>query len=136
MKKITLIISLFILLSPVFVTAATGGVQQGGSGGVPQGGSGGSSQPISLSVPNPLGSINSLTDLIFAIVNLVIGFSYAVIAFFLILSGFKFVTAQGSEDKLKDAKSTFTYTIIGAMLIIGAQVIVNVLKDIFTQIAA
>ena len=72
----------------------------------------------------------------FAILNFVISFSYAVIAFFLILSGFKFVTAQGSEDKLTDAKNTFKYTIIGAILIIGAQVIVEVVKNIISQVSA
>jgi hypothetical protein len=58
--------------------------------------------------------------------------SYVVIAFFLIVSGFKFVTAQGSEDKITDAKNTFKYTIIGALIIIGAQVIIDIVKSIIS----
>lgn len=91
---------------------------------------------IPISIPNPVGSINSLSDLFYKIVNFVVSLSYVVIAFFLLLAGFKFVTAQGSEDKLTDAKNTFKYTVIGAILIIGAQVIVDVVKGIITQIAA
>lgn len=91
---------------------------------------------IPISIPNPVGNINSLSDLFYKIVNFVVSLSYVVIAFFLLLAGFKFVTAQGSEDKLTDAKNTFKYTVIGAILIIGAQVIVDVVRGIITQIAA
>ncbi len=56
------------------------------------------------------------------------------VAFFLILSGFKFVTAQGSEDKLKEAKTTFRITITGAVIIVGAQTIAAVLEKVFTDL--
>ncbi|MDE1874498.1 MAG: hypothetical protein KGI79_00865 [Patescibacteria group bacterium] len=84
-------------------------------------------------IPNPLNGVNSLSDLFYKIVNLVVSISYVVVAFFLILSGFKFVTAQGNESKLEDAKSTFFHTVIGAFIVIGAQVIIDVVKSIFTS---
>ena len=56
--------------------------------------------------------------------------SYVVIAFFLFLSGFKFVTAQGSQDKLTEAKKTFWYTIVGALILIGANTIIQVVQGI------
>lgn len=142
MKKIIIGLCLISVLVPTAVFSAVegsggaGGSGQGGAGGSGQGGAGGSSQPVDLSIPNPLGDIESLSDLFYLVINFVLSFSYAIIAFFLIWSGFKFVTAQGSEEKLTDAKNTFKYTIIGAILVIGAQVIVEVTKDIFTQIAS
>lgn len=81
---------------------------------------------------NPLKGVNSISELFYKIVDFIISLSYVVIAFFLIWSGFKFVAAQGSDDKLQDAKRTFYYTIIGALLIIGAQTIIAVLKNIFS----
>jgi hypothetical protein len=124
MKKIFLIAGLVIALSPTFALA-TGGSSEGSAGG--------SSEPFNIAIDNPVGA-ESLADLFYLIVNFIIGFSYAVIAFFLILSGFKFVAAQGSEDKLKDAKNTFKYTILGAVIIIGAQTIISVVQGIITSL--
>ncbi|MDP1625197.1 MAG: pilin [bacterium] len=79
---------------------------------------------------NPLKGVDSIGGLIFKVINFVYSLSYAVIAVFLIISGFKFVVAQGSEDKITDAKNTFKYTIIGAILLIGANVITEVIKNL------
>lgn len=89
---------------------------------------------VTVSIPNPVDGVSSLTDLFYKVINFIISFSYVVIAFFLILSGFKFVMAQGSEDKLKDAKTSFKYTIIGAILVIGAQTIIEVVRSIITRV--
>ncbi len=106
-----------------------------GTSGTPTGNSGTRTttvQPIA-SLPNPLGDkVKSIPDLFYLLVNALISVSYVVIAFFLIVSGFKFVTAQGSEDKITDAKNTFKYTIIGALIIIGAQVIIDIVKSIIS----
>ncbi len=130
---VTLCLLAVFLPSIVF---AQGGSSQGGAGGSSQGGAGGSSQPVNVGIPNPLGEIDSLAELVFKIVEFVISFSYVIIAFFIILSGFKFVLAQGNEEKLTEAKQMLKYTIIGAFLVIGAQIIVEVLKDVLTQIAS
>lgn len=86
-------------------------------------------------LPNPLGnSVTSIPQLVGKLVQALIDVSYIVIAFFLILSGFKFIMAQGSEDKLSDAKNTFKNTIIGAFIVIGAQVIVEVAKSLIVSL--
>ncbi len=85
-------------------------------------------------IPNPLTGVSSISDLVYKVVQVVVDLSYVVIAFFLLLSGFKFVVAQGSDTKLEDAKKTFFYTLIGAALIIGAQVIVSILQGIFAAL--
>ena len=40
--------------------------------------------------------------------------------------------AQGEPEKLTDAKNTFKYTIIGALIIIGAQTIIAIVKSIIS----
>lgn len=79
---------------------------------------------------NPLSGVNTISDLFYKIVSFAVSLSYVVIAAFLILSGFKFIKAQGNEEELKKAKNTFYYTIIGAALIIGAQVITSIIQKI------
>lgn len=91
------------------------------------------SKPAMATLPNPL-KVKSLSELLYKTVDFVLSLAYIVIAFFLLLSGFKFVTAQGSEDKLKEAKTMFFNTIVGAVIIIGAQTIIAVLKSLFESL--
>ncbi|HEU5114754.1 MAG TPA: hypothetical protein VFT82_03235 [Candidatus Paceibacterota bacterium] len=144
MKKIASIFIVLSILSPMFAYAAgqttTGGQTTGGAGQT-TGGNGQTTggQPdtgIMNAIPNPLNGVNSISDLIYQVVQVVVDFSYVIIAFFLLLSGFKFITAQGSDSKLEDAKKTFFYTIIGAALVIGAQVIVSVLQSVFKGLSS
>lgn len=49
--------------------------------------------------------------------------------FFLVRTGFYFVTAGGNEETLKKAKTDFFYVIIGIALILGAQLIGAILQN-------
>lgn len=83
---------------------------------------------------NPLKNVNSLSDLFYKIAQFVMDFAYVVVAIFLILSGFKFVKAQGKPEELTDAKKTLQYTIIGALLLIGANTIILVIDNIIKSL--
>ena len=85
---------------------------------------------------NPFSGGNSLIDFINTVIsNIVLPIGAVVSVFFLIYSGFLFVTAQGSEDKLKTAKTTLLYTIIGIAILLGALVISAAIKGTLCQIA-
>jgi len=85
--------------------------------------------PVMSTLTNPL-KVKSLNDLYKNLLVLVIEIGYVVVAFFLLLSGFKFVTAQGNESKLEEAKSTFYGTIIGAVIVIGANTIYAIVENV------
>ncbi len=102
---------------------------------VPAGGTNnpGGSVSASAKLENPLRGVDSLGDFFYLVINFVYSLSYAVIALFLIISGFKFVMAQGKPEALDNAKTTFKYTIIGAILLIGANVITEVVRTVINQ---
>jgi hypothetical protein len=79
-------------------------------------------------IDNPLNA-SSIQDVIFLAVDIAIyvGTAFAILS--LIFVGFKFVEAQGSDDKLKDAKKWFFYIIIGFAILISAKVIVEIVKN-------
>jgi hypothetical protein len=133
MKKLTItLFTIFLLAFSVSSVYAQNPPQQTANTGRPT-----TNQPQSSTnannslptLPNPL-KVGSIPELIQLLVNAALSISYAVVAFFILYSGFKFVTAQGSEDKLKDAKNTFKYTIIGAILVIGATTIAKILENV------
>lgn len=87
---------------------------------------------------NPLSSgIDTLPKFVTAVLeNIVLPIGAIVVVFFIIYSGFLFVTAQGSEDKLKDAKKTFLYTVIGAAVLLGSVAIAAAIQGTLCAIDA
>jgi small-conductance mechanosensitive channel len=52
-----------------------------------------------------------------------------VIIFFLVLSGIYYVTAQGNEEKLKQAHTILIWTLVGAAVIAGASAIASAIIE-------
>ena len=73
-------------------------------------------------VTNPLES-PTLGDFIEAVANIVMQIGGVVAVVFIIWAGFLFVTARGNEEQLKKARSVFFWTIVGAVILLGAYVI-------------
>jgi len=84
-------------------------------------------------IPNPL-QVCSIASLVEAVANVVMKIGFMVAVVFIIYSGFLYVSARGSEDKLKKAHATFTWTIIGTAVILGAWVIALVVKSTITSL--
>jgi hypothetical protein len=96
--------------------------------GIPQpsGGSGGGGTGFNFA--NPLGS-GSLAGFIDSLLGLLIRLAVPVIALFIIWAGFLFVSARGNETQLTKAKKTLWYTLLGAAVILGAQVISGIITS-------
>jgi len=72
---------------------------------------------------------NSLEDLIVAILRIFITVATPIIVLFIIYAGFKYVTAQGNAQQVQEATRALTYAIIGAVLIIGAVAISEIIAN-------
>ncbi len=78
---------------------------------------------------NPL-SFTSITDMIVAIVNVVIVMSTPIIVFFLIYAGFMYVTARGNPEKIQQASKALLYGIIGGVIILASVAIMTIVKNL------
>jgi TRAP-type C4-dicarboxylate transport system permease small subunit len=81
-----------------------------------------------ITLANPL-RVDSLEDLIVAILNIFITLMIPIIVIFIIFAGFKYVTAQGNAGKVEEATTTLTYAIIGGVLILAAVAIAEIIKN-------
>lgn len=72
---------------------------------------------------NPLGNVKTFDVLVGEVAKIVGQLGITVAAIFIIWSGFLYVSARGSEEKLKKAHQTFTWAIVGTAVILGAWVI-------------
>jgi hypothetical protein len=71
--------------------------------------------------------ITSIQALIQTIFQLFIYVAYFICAFFIILTGFKFVTAQGNSDKVGEAGKQLTNVLIGTAIILGLDIILRLI---------
>ncbi len=143
------ILSFFILsTNKTFAQDSIGGGQPGDSigggqpgdsiGGGQPGDSIGGGSPGTTSVTrldNPL-TINTIWDFVEKILNIVVSIGIPIVAFFIILSGFRFVSARGNPEALGEAKRMLLYTLIGAVLLLGAWVIAQAISgtvDLITK---
>ncbi len=102
-----------------------------GGGTVPKAGGTG----LSYDLKNPL-AFDSLQELIVAILNVIIIIATPIVVVFIVLSGFKYVTAQGNPKGIEEATRSLTYAVIGGVLIIGAKIIAEIIKNLVTSFAA
>lgn len=78
-----------------------------------------------LSCTSSTGGVN---DLIIRIINILLGVAFLVAVLFLILGGFRFITAAGNEKSSGEGKKTVTNALIGIVIVILSYVIVQVVS--------
>jgi hypothetical protein len=83
--------------------------------------------------PNPIRA-TSLSGLLRDLMKIVIQLGAIAVVFFLILAGFKFVTARGDTKQIESARSTLTWTVVGGMIVLGAQVIAEAIQGTVNEL--
>jgi hypothetical protein len=124
-------LALVILITPLFALAPLAhaqatplGGQQAPSGPTPLGGQ----QPTSntgstITLLNPLNAGTSLPDLLDEILKFVVRIGTVVIVLMVVYVGFKFVMAQGEPGKISEAREALLWTVVGALILLGAEAI-------------
>ncbi len=84
-----------------------------------------SSSGGSVTLVNPLGSGTSLESFLGNILEFVVRIGTIIVILMLVFVGYKFVVAQGSETKLTEAKKMLLWTVVGALVLLGAQAIAS-----------
>lgn len=83
---------------------------------------------------NPL-SFNTLREFLEAILNVIVTIAFPVVVVMVIYTGFLFVTARGNEQKLSTAKTALVWTLVGAMIVLGAFVLANAISGTVDEIS-
>jgi len=129
MRTFVIVALIFFLLAPMALA------QTGGSPGTPPSGIGGSpgappEQGSNITLFNPLkgvdcsrGNGDCLSAFLLNILDFVIYLGSIVVIFMLVYVGFRFVVAQGSDTKISEARTMLLWTVIGALILLGAKAI-------------
>lgn len=84
-------------------------------------------------IQNPT-SVNSISEFIQKVLEAMVRLGLVVVAFFILLAGFYYISARGNSSKLNEAHENFKYVVYGAILILGAWVIATIVGGTVTQI--
>lgn len=76
---------------------------------------------------NPI-QADTLDGFLLQLLDVVILIGAIVVVFFLILAGFKYVTARGDEKQISSAHQTLTWTIVGGAIVLGARVLASAIQ--------
>src|SRR3989344_2766262 len=87
------------------------------SGSVPQTGNPGTT------LINPLKSGSSLESFLGNILDFVIRIGTVIVILMMVFVGYKFVAAKGNDTKITEARTMLLWTVVGALILLGAQVI-------------
>lgn len=109
-----------------------------GSGGNGTGGAGNGNGEVN-NVPdavleNPLNS-DSLEDLLLSFLRGIVRIGVIALLLFLVYVGFQFVAAQGNEEKLRTARNALIWTVVGGVILLGAEVIMGVIQATMQSLA-
>jgi len=88
-----------------------------------------------VKLKNPLDdSVSSIPLFFKAIIDILLIFAIPFIVFFIIYAGFLYVTARGNAETIKKAHNALLYALIGGLLILGANVLLDVITGTVDQI--
>ncbi len=82
-----------------------------------------------LRLQNPLKNIDSLEDLLDAVLAAIITLGEIVLVLALVYTGFLFVAARGNPEEISKARGVLLWTIIGGLIILGASAIKEVVFE-------
>ena len=77
---------------------------------------------------NPLSGIKNFEEFVSELLRAVIFIGFPIVVLFIVYSGFLFITAQGDVEKIKTAKNTFLYTIIGVAIFLGSLTLAKIIE--------
>lgn len=136
-KRMRTVITSGILVGALFVGSllysAPLAFAQGSAGSSAGSGSAGSSLGTETSgggtgLVNPLNT-NSLPELLHAILKGVVEIGAIFLTFMIVYVGFLFVAARGNSEKLSSARTALVWTIIGGLILLGAEAISLVIQN-------
>lgn len=77
---------------------------------------------------NPL-KAESVSEVMLSFFKVLIELGAVIVTLAIIYAGFLFVMARGNPEELKKAKMTFFWTIVGGLVLLGAQVIASIIQE-------
>ncbi|MEK7134385.1 MAG: hypothetical protein AAB819_01505 [Patescibacteria group bacterium] len=95
----------------------------------------GGAPAIKVTLENPIGATSpTIQAFLVQALSIVASVGFPVIVLAIIYVGFLFVKAQGNPEEIEKAKSAFLWTVVGAVVVLGAWVIATAIGGTISQL--
>lgn len=84
---------------------------------------------------NPL-KFSSISEFFVGLIKVLVRLGSIVVVIMLMIVGFMFVVARGNPEKIKTARTALLWTLVGAVLLLGAEVIATAISATINSISA
>jgi len=81
-------------------------------------------------IPNPLGPNSSFADLFVRIINWMAGIATTLAILMIVVGGIQYMISGGNEDKIKAARKTIQWALIGLIVVLMSWGLLNELLDL------
>jgi len=95
----------------------------------------GASNQQAAKLENPL-AFNSIGEFVAGALQALVLIALPIVGFFILLSGFLFISARGNKEQLAKAKTNFMWVIAGSILILGAWALAQLIEGTVNQLRA
>lgn len=86
-------------------------------------------ETLNSGLNNPIGNVGDLYTLINAVLKVVVSIGTIIVVLALVYAGFLFIAARGNPEKINQAKSVFLWTVVGAIVLLGAEALSQVVQN-------
>ena len=92
-------------------------------------------ETINSGLNNPIGdNTGDLYALVNAVLRVVVSIGTLVVVLAVVYAGFLFIAARGNPEKINQAKSVFLWTVVGAIVLLGAEILSQVIQNTARQV--
>ena len=88
---------------------------------------------LAQGLQNPL-QYNTIGEFVAGALKALVLIALPIVAFFLLLAGFQYISAQGNAEKIKDSHRNFLWVVIGGALMLGAWVLATLIGGTVQQV--
>ena len=73
-------------------------------------------------------NVKTIQELVYNILNTIVVIMFPIMVMMIVYTGFLFVTAQGNPAKITSARTALMWTVIGALVVLGAKALALAIK--------
>lgn len=84
--------------------------------------------PTIIEFQNPIKS-DSVAEVMVSFFGILVQIGAVAVTLAIVYAGFLFVVAKGNPEQLNKAKTTLFWTIIGALILLGSQIIASIIEN-------
>lgn len=95
-----------------------------------------SETPVKVSLPNPLGSVSTIPQLIDRISDWLLGIATALLPLMIVWGAFKILVSGGKPETVKEGREIITYAVLGYALLLISKGIILIIKEVLGAGAA